>query len=195
MRTRSPEAITWLLSVGVGGFAVLCGVAFIYEKSRKKVDHPELGRLTYDWGSWSGTLPHYRNEGPAVRFHIPGKKTGPTTQECEELLAFWKTLENKVVEARNSAIQEFLDIEEAYEGTPEEELVAEIAEDISDPTAFDSHWTLAGVARSESGPYQWSLEFDVAWDPEHTRSAYFDSEGALFAYGLTCAEPSWDDED
>ena len=195
MRTRSPEAVTWLLSVGVGGFALLCGVAFIYEKSRKKLDHPELGRLTYDWGSWSGTLPHYKNEGPAVRFDIPGKKAGPTAQECEELLAFYKSVKDRIGAARESAIQESLDIEEAYEGTPEEELVARIAEEISDPTAFDSYWTLAGVARSDSGPYLWSLEFDVAWDPEHTRSAYYDSEGDFFAYGLTCAEPSWDDED
>lgn len=119
----------------------------------------------------------------------------PAAQSCEELLAFCKTLEDKVKEARDSAIQEFLDIEDAYEGTPEEELVAQIAEEISDPTAFDSHWTLAGVTRSDSGHYLWSLEFDVAWDPEHTRSAYYDSEGAFFAYGLTCAEPSWDDED
>jgi hypothetical protein len=195
MRARSTEAITWLVSVGVGGFALLCGVAFIYEKSRKKIEHPELGRLTYDWGSWSGLFPHYKGEGPAVRFQIPGKKAGPTAQACEELLGFYKSVEDRVGEARESAIQEFLDIEEAYQESPERELVARIADELTDPTAFDSYWRLAGVARSDSGPYLWSLEFDVAWDPEHTRSAYYDSEGALFAYGLTCAEPSWEDED
>ncbi|MCA9779182.1 MAG: hypothetical protein KC800_20780 [Candidatus Eremiobacteraeota bacterium] len=193
MRIRSPEAVTWLVSVAVGGFALLCGVAFVYEKSRKKIEHPELGRLTYDWGSWSGTLPHYQGES-VVRFEFPGKKAGPTAEQCEELLSFWKSLKAKVGEAHEAALEEFLDIKDAYEDTPEASLVAQIEEDGQDPSAFEKHWVLVGVNRVEDSPYLWSLEFEVAWDPEHTRSAYFDSEGALYGYGLTCAEP-WEDED
>ncbi|MFA7482130.1 MAG: hypothetical protein WC314_16615 [Vulcanimicrobiota bacterium] len=194
MDEGSSQAVTWLLSVGIGGFLLLCGVALLYEKSRKKLDHPQLGRLTYEWGSWSGSLAHYKVGNVPVRFLLPGSKRGPEEGLCQELLEFWKSIETRVQHARDFGVEEFREIEEAYDEAEEAELMERILSDLErDVAEFDNHWLLIGIVREDSPNYTWALEFHVAWDEEHTRTAYFDSQGGLRGYFLTCTVP-WDDD-
>lgn len=179
------EAVTWLVSAGVSGFVFLCAVAFLYEKTRKKFEHPKLGRLVYEWGVWSG---HLSRRGESVRFSLPGPKTGPTPAHCQALWDYWGEIESRVEQARPAALEELQDIAEEYE-------VDHIVEEsTTEPGGFEKHWKLVGLEYAQDEPYTWCLEFEVSWDPEHTRAAYFDSAHALQGYGLSCAAPL-DDED
>ena len=193
MRAKTPEAVTWLISAGVSGFALLCLGAFVYEKTRKKVQHPKLGTLVYDWGSWSGMIAHYKPGEVAVRIELPGSKKGPDLEACEGFLRFWEGVEARVADARELAVEEFLEIRDAYDDEPESDSIEQILQASTDE-AFEEYWCLVGACSSSDATYRWSLEFEVAWDPEHTRSAYFDSSGELKGYALSCAEP-FEEED
>jgi uncharacterized protein DUF6985 len=185
--------VAWLISVGVSGFALLCLGGWIYEKARKKILHPKLGPLVYDWGTWSGLMAHYNSGEASVRFELPGSKEGPSPEQCEEFLKFWDGIQGRVAEAREMAVEEFLELRDAYDEDEESDFLNQIVQACSDDT-FEKHWSLVGVSRSLNESYVWSLEFEVAWDPEHTRSAYFDSTGRLKGYALSCAAPFDDDE-
>ena len=175
------------------GFMALCGVAWVYERTRKKIQHPELGQLTFEWDTWSGLLPHYRQEEPAVRFELPGSKQQPEPGSPEKLLDFWSSISQTISTIRPHAIEEFMEIASAYEGEPEEEIVDQVSQ--SQGEDFDQHWSLVGIVLEDNeSEATWTLEFEVEWDPEHTRSAYLDNHGNLLGYGLSCAglsiEPS-----
>lgn len=189
MRPSSPEAVTWLLGAALSGFAALCAAAWVYEKTRKKIDHPELGPLTFEWDSWSGLVPHYRSSEPAIRFDLPGTKSGPDPEAVNSLLELQTEMATMVTEIRPHAIQEFEEIAACYEGEPEEELVEQISDGGSQE--FDQHWSLVGLVleNPEHSSYAFAFEFEVEWDPEHTRSAYFDGNRNLLSYGLSCAGP------
>jgi hypothetical protein len=197
--TKTPEAVTWLVSAGVSSFALLCLGAWVYEKTRKKIQHPKLGPLVYDWGTWSGLIVHYKPGEPGVRFELPGPKSGPVLADSEALLEFWSGIQVRVQEARCPAWEEFQELAEDYgeEGDAEAELFQEIQEDcLSDESAFENHWWLVSLAlSSDDCAYTWCLEFEVSWDPEHTRSAYFDSDANLQDYALSCAAPFDEEED
>ena len=185
------SALIWLWGIGLGGLGVLSAAAWVYEKTRKKIEHPNLGVLVYGSGSWSGLLPHFKTGQPAVRFELPGDKEGPNAQEIDRFQDFWKNMESTVSSLRDSAIAEFEEISEAYEDSEEAELVENIQKKLSlDAASFDEYWILIEVYRevSELAPsVGWVLEFEVAWDVEHSRAAYLSVDGQLLAYNLTCA--------
>lgn len=192
MRTQTPEAVAWLVTAGFTSFGLLCFGAFVYEKTRKKVEHPKLGPLTFEWGTWVGSLPSPTDGEPSVRFELPGPRTGPQESLCEEMTILWSQIATLTSEARPSALEEFEEIQDNYESDAIEHIAQAVA---SDPKSFEKFWTLAGVYRtkSEDGLMAWRLEFEVDWDPEHTRSAHFSQELGFSGYTLSVAEVE-DDE-
>lgn len=188
---RNPDAVTWLVGMGMAGLGLLGAAAWLYEKTRKKIQHPSLGTLTFRSGSWTGLLSHYQAEQPAIRFELPGDKSGPSAAELDRFLDFWKNIESTVDTIREQAILKFEEIADAYEESEEAELVSEIQEKLdSDPKSFDQYWVLVEIYRevSKIAPtVGWVLEFEVSWDVEHNRSAYLSVDGQLLNYDLSCA--------
>jgi hypothetical protein len=198
VRAKTPEAVAWLISTAVGGVALLCVAAWVYEKTRRHIDHPELGKLTHQWDCWRGLRPHYNIELPAVAFELPGDKTGPSAQDCVQFLQFWSNLPKTVALVRSHAIEEFREIQECYEDEPDATLVEEIGSRLeNDEASFDTDWQLAQVSKAPNSSSQvgWTLDFEVSWDIEHTRTAYLDEAGELLAYNLTCAGSGLEDDE
>ena len=180
VRGKSSEAaVQWLITTGAAGFGLLCLGAVVYERARKKIAHPELGSLTYEWGTWVG---HRELAARLVRFELPGSRSGPDGQACQKLIELWSRLPQLVEKCRDSALLEFEDTLEDYEGGDLELIKAELE---ADPNNLLKHWKLYSVALSHKAP-PWTLEFEVTWDPEHTRAALFTTDCGLVDYGLSC---------
>ena len=77
---------------------------------------------------------------------------------------------------------EFEETCEDYEGGDLDLIKTELK---ADPNNLLKHWKLYCVALSNEHTLPWTLEFEVTWDPEHTRSAFFNSEVCLVDYQLS----------
>lgn len=179
-----------LIVVG-GGFGLLltaCGIAWVYEKTRKKIEHPSLGTLTFQGDSWIGLRAHFRQGQPAIRFELPGDKDGPEFQSVDRFEQLWASLEKTLAKIRPAALEEFDEIKDCCDDPDHLELVADIEKHrLDNPEEFDKHWILSEIGLlAGSRPY-WDLEFEVAWDIEHSRSACLDLDGRLLIYTLSCA--------
>jgi len=195
---RSPDPVSWLISSAVGGVVALCAVAWLYDKTRRRVDHPELGELIYHWGCWRGLRPHYDPNLAAVSLEIPGNRAGPNAEDCDRVVKFWDSISETVSGLRAVAIEEFRDLEEDGECEAGDASIEEISAGLqSDEASFDRYWQLSQVSRiaKVSSPIRWTLDFEVVWDIEHTRTAFLDDSGNLLAYNLTCVGSGLDDED
>ena len=181
VKKSSDAAVQWLITTGAAGFGLLCVGAVVYERTRKKIVHPELGRLTYEWGTWIGSR---EVESRPVRFELPGPRSGPDEQACRKLTELWPRLPQLVEKCRESALLEFEETCEDYEGGDLDLIKTELK---ADPNNLLKHWKLYCVALSNEHTLPWTLEFEVTWDPEHTRSAFFNSEVCLVDYQLSCS--------
>ncbi len=173
----------------IGGMCLLSGLAWLYEKTRKKIDCVGLGTVTYSGENWSGLIPHFQTGEPAVRFEIPGGKSGPNPTDVDRLLQFWQTVSQQLDLIRPLAMVELEDCFDNVSGTRDEAPLAEILErTATDSKALDRDWSLCQVGLYEGSTREryWALDFEVTWDVEHTRCAYLDLGGGLLGYDLSC---------
>ncbi len=172
-----------------GGFGLLmtaCVAAWIYEKTRKTLEHPRLGRLTFSSGLWTG-LRHYIPAQPAVRFTLPGDKSGPDPMQVERFEQLWSALGETLERIRPHAMGEYNEIKDCDQDS---ELTTEISASLNESEkGFDKYWNLAEIGLQErpKGKFCWNLELEVAWDIEHSRAASLDLDGQVLNYGLSCA--------
>lgn len=190
LRILRPEALLYFPAMIIGGMCALGGLAWLYERTRKKVEHPRLGRLTFYGDHWVGTVPHYLAQNPPVRIEVPGTRKGPDEQDLERLEALWPKLGALICEIRPHAVEDLEDAHDAVQGTDLGELTRDVIERVAtDPAQLDSDWTLSAVALQTGlrGQRHWCLEFEVSWDAEHQRSAYLDLDGRFLRYEMSCA--------
>lgn len=183
------QPIFFLPVLIVGGMCLLGAMAWVYEKTRRKMICPGLGTVTYTGNGWSGLLPHFQADQAAVRFEIPGKKTGPDPLDVDRFLQFWPKVPQQLDLIRPLATVELEDCYDSVSGTREEASLGEILErTATDPKAFDKDWALCQVGLYEGSTQDryWALDFEVSWDAEHTRCAYLDLDGHLLGYDLSC---------
>lgn len=180
----------------IGVLLMVSIIAWIYDKTRKRVEHPTLGLLTFADDSWTGLKEHYRNGEQALRIVIPGNRHGPDSQAVEQLEKVWQHLASLVASVRPVAWEEYLDVKDCSEEKEHVALVQRIAEETEKKAeSFDDFWTLSQIELREEPCgdedqdlcWVWSLEFEVAWDIEHSRCAFLDLEQHLLAYDLACA--------
>jgi hypothetical protein len=187
---RRPEAWLYFPAVIIGGMCLLGGMAWAYEKTRRKIEHPVYGTLTFYGDHWAGLAPPLAPGSPSVRFEIPGGKKGPEEGAVERFTAFWSRMPEVVELVRPHAVVDLENAHDAVAGTRDETLTKDIIERISaDPASFDKDWTLSAVALRPGlrGGQHWTLEFEVGWDAEHQRAAYLDLDGRFLRYELSCA--------
>lgn len=158
-------AVTYVLGMGAVILLLLGGCRWAYVKSRRGLEHPQLGSLELDDGLWSGCK---KFKGNLVRIELPGDKEGPFQDGIELLEQLWSQLDGVLKRVEPIVIEDFGDNRD----------------DESDQT--ECTWALTEVhlepVDEEEEPC-WRLEFDVAWDEEHSRAAYLDTqECQLLAY-------------
>jgi hypothetical protein len=190
MRLRRPEALLYFPVLIIGGMITLGGLAWLYEKTRKKIVHPRFGNMIYYGESWTAVVPHYIPGRPAVRVEIPGTRKGPNEEELERFEALWQRMEELVQSVRPHALEDLEDAHDAVLGTRDEALTKSIAERTAgNPMQLDADWTLSAVSMysGSRGKRYWCLEFEVSWDEEHQRTAYLDLDGQFLRYELSCA--------
>lgn len=186
----------YIVGTGLCIFLAVALITWIYDKTRRRMEHSTLGRLTYGGDKWWGTRPHFQDGSPEVRFELPGGKSGPDPEAIEKFEVLWKE-RNRFLDA--AVVPALEDLDNVLEDLPLEEqravLGTEDAESIEVTTAhLEKTWILAEIAlldlqsdESSSVPkWCWALEFTVAWDDEHSRTAHFDLEGNLLSYDLSC---------
>lgn len=180
------DALLYFPVLIVGGMCTLGGLAWLYEKTRKKIVHPRLGTMTrYDNG-WVALLPHYTRGERSVRVELPGGKSGPDPEPLERFEALWSDVAQAVARVRPYALQALEDDGNADENAEIQALMERSAGDL---TRLDEDWILSGVSlyQGERGRQYWYLEFDVSWDVEHQRAAYLDLDGCFLRYDLSCS--------
>ena len=169
----------------------LGGMAWVYEKTRRKIEHPVYGTLTFYGDHWAGLIPHFAPGESAVLFELPGDKKGPDPNALERFAALWARIPEVLEQVRPHAVEDLENAHDAVMGTREEASTREVVERIAaDPNAFTKDWQLSSVCLRPSEGHQgrhWSLDFEVSWDPEHQRIAYLDLDGRLLRYDLSCA--------
>lgn len=185
----------YVVGSGLGILLMTSAVAWIYEKTRRRLEHPVLGQLVFNGESWQGLRPHHKAGGVAVRIELPGDKSGPDSEAVERFLKLWSAIEPTLANLLPVALDEFAELWSELDEKSRAELNAEMGQDLGDrisPEAFTALWSLSSVtlqdeSQDETPRWQWSLEFDVAWDIEHTRVAFLDLDHGLVNYGLSCA--------
>ena len=188
MQNRRLEAILYFPAVIIGGMVTLGGLAWLYEKTRKKVQHPRWGLLTLDGANWRFLVPHYRPEESAISVEIPGTSKEPHAEALEQFTKLWDDISEIVELARPHAIEDLQDAYDAVLGEPLEATLRPIVELVaSDPKALDTHWKLSSISvhQGQNEQQYWNLEFEPSWDEEHQRSAYFDMKGKFLRYDLS----------
>ena len=174
------------LSLFGGGLLLLLSLgalAWLYEKTRRRIHHDQLGDLTAYGHDWTGLRVHIHSGEPALRFRLPGDKQGPSPATVAQFEQLWSHLEDILERIRPAAWSEYEQIRECLDSPEDRKLVGEIDSD------FSRHWWLREIAllRGSQKRLYWSLDFEVAWDPEHSRTAYLDLEEKLLHYDLSCA--------
>ncbi len=188
MQLRRLEAMLYFPAVIIGGMMTLGSLAWLYEKTRRKIQHPRWGVLTHDGDHWRFLVPHYRAGEPAVSVEIPGTRKEPDVADLEHFSKLWDKISEFVEQARSRAIEDLQDTYDAVLGEPFEATLRPIVELVAaDPQSLDAHWKLSSVSIHQGRDSQryWNLEFEPSWDEEHQRSAYFDLTGKLLSYDLS----------
>lgn len=186
----------YIIGTGICIFLAVGLIAWIYDKTRRRIVHPSLGELTYAGDKWWGSRPHFRDGLPAVRLELPGGKPGPDSEAVEKFEALWKERDRYLEAAVGHALEDLDNV--AADLPPEEQrevLGCEYSEELEITTAhLEKTWVLSEIALRDLQPddsstvpkWCWVLEFAVAWDDEHSRTAHFDLEGNLLSYDLSC---------
>ena len=188
MQLRRVDALLYFPAVIIGGMITLGGLAWVYEKTRRKVQHPKWGTLVLDGDQWRFLVPHFLEAEPAVTVEIPGGRKEPHAEDLERFEKVWPRMPEMVEAARVRAIE---DLQDAYDAVLGESLEAELRPIVervaADPKALDQDWKLGAVRiyEGQQGGRYWSLEFETSWDEEHQRTAYYDLEGKLLRYDLS----------
>ena len=188
MQLRRLEAILYFPAVIIGGMITLGSLTWLYEKTRRKFQHPRWGLLTLDGEHWRFLVPHYRAGEPAVSVEIPGTRKEPNAADLELFNKLWDEVSEFVERARPHAIEDLQDSYDSVLGEPLEAELRPIVEQIAaDPKSLDTHWKLSSISIHQGRDHQryWNLEFEPSWDEEHQRSAYFDLTGKLHRYDLS----------
>ncbi len=188
MRTRRPEALLYFPAVIIGGMVTLGGLAWLYERTRKKIEHPRLGTLTFYGDHWEALIPHIPGK-LSVCWEVPGGRNGPDASELERFEAFWKRLPGILEQIRPRALEDLENCHDAAVGTRDEIQTRAILERVAaQASTFEQDWTLWTVAihQGRHGERFWALEFEVSWDLEHKRTAYLEPDGKLIRYDLSC---------
>jgi hypothetical protein len=168
---------------------LLGGLAWLYEKTRKRIQDPRFGTLIYYGESWMGLVPHYEASEPAVRFEVPGTRKGPEEGALERFAELWAGMPQLVESLRGPAIEDLEDAHDALVGTSDEALTRAVIERVAgQPKELSGDWKLACVALRTGlrGGRHWCLDFDVSWDGEHQRTAYLDLDRRLLRYDASC---------
>jgi hypothetical protein len=182
------DPLLYFPAIIIGGMLTLSGLAWLYEKTRKKIVHPRWGTLTYYGDHWVALVPYNNPSGSSVRWEVPGDRKGPDAEALERFEAMWARLPGLLDQIRPHAMVELEDCHDAVAGTRDEPGTRAVIERASSPGGLDKDWVLCGLAiyRGERGQSYWSLEFEVSWDPEHQRMAYLDMDGNFVLYDLSC---------
>lgn len=182
----------YVVGVAVALLIAVSGIAWLYEKTRPKMNHPSLGELSFFGGFWNG-LRNFRSN--AIRLSLPGEKSGPGDDTVTKFEGLWSRLDTLLETVKSNAVEEFRDCVGSLDEEERKLLEAEVERDLGDVERnFQEHWTLVGVRledlqedeTSDIPRWYWMLEFEVSWDPEHTRTAYLNLDGELIYYDLTC---------
>lgn len=190
MKIRRLDPLLYFPAVIMTGMVALGGLAWVYEKTRRKFVHPRWGTLTLEGDRWRFMVPHYRAGEPAVTVELLGGKTAPDEEEIERFEALWGRVADLVEKVRPLAIEDLHDAYDAVLGDSFETQLRPIVERVAaDPSALDADWKLASIRvyQGSKGQKFWSLEFEPSWDEEHQRSAYFDLEDNVVLYDLSVA--------
>lgn len=190
MRPHRLEPLLYFPVLIIGGMMTLGGLAWLYEKTRKRIEHPRLGTLTYYGDHWQALVP--RAPGKlSVRWEIPGNRKGPDQDDLARFEALWARLDTVLDSVRPQALIDLEDCFDAVTGTRDEADLQAVLERAASGASggLEQDWTLAGLGiyRGAGGQRYWTLEFDVTWDPEHQRMAYLDMDGSFVLYDLSCA--------
>lgn len=184
----------YVVGTGAGIVLMTAAIAWVYEKTRKRLEHPSLGQIIYSHGHWSGLRKHFSPDEPAIRFELPGDREGPEPEAVEKFEGLWSEMPSILDSIRPAATAEYADIKDTDDSKEHRELVAEIAQAMEfSSESFDKYWQLSEIALKEGqhseneDGWLWCLEFEVAWDVEHTRSAHLNLNKELVEYNLSCA--------
>lgn len=188
MKNCRLDALLYFPAVIIAGMVTLGSLAWVYEKTRRKIVHPKWGTLTLEGDHWRFLVPHYRVGEPAVTVELSGDKTAPDGEELERFEALWGRVGELVEKARPLAIEDLQDAYDAVLGESFEAQLRPIVERVAaDPLALDVDWKLTSISlyQGKGARRFWNLEFEPSWDEEHQRSAYFDLEGNFLLYDLS----------
>lgn len=187
----------YVVIIGVSIFAAAGAIAWVYDKTRRRIQHPVLGELTYTGGSWCGAKPHFVPNRAAVRIELPGGKSGPDSEAVERLEQLWNERDSVLEKIAPYAIDEMRDCLEAIEPSETQEFFGFAYQDGMplERRHLENTWFLSEVSlrdaetddRATVPKWCWTLEFDVAWDEEHPRAAHLDLDRNVLAYDLACA--------
>lgn len=187
----------YVVLIGVSIAAAAGLIAWVYDKTRRRIRHPLLGELTYTGHSWWGLRPHFQPDLPAVRFELPGGKSGPDNEAVDRLEQLWKERDTVLERIEPHAIAEMRDCLEAIEPSETEEFFGFSYQDGMplERRHLEQNWILSEISlrdaetddQATAPKWCWTLEFEVGWDEEHPRAAHLDLDGTVLAYDLACA--------
>lgn len=186
MRLSRTEALLYFPALIIGGMCSLIGLAWVYEKTRKKIQHPKLGAMTYYDNGWVVFVAHYNPKEGRVRVEIPGSKAGPEEPLVDNFERFWERIQETVATVRPHAIAS---LEDDYDATDDPLIQAILERTSQSHEHLDQDWQLSQVSliQGRDQKYYWYLEFQVSWDEEHQRAAYLDLEGHFLRYEMSCS--------
>lgn len=188
MRPFRTEALLYFPAIIIGGMCALGGLVWVYEKTRKKVQHPRLGTMTFYDDGWVTTLQRDGGKGRPVRVELPGDRKHPQEDEVLRFEALWARIDEVVEALRPHAIEELEDAHDAVIGSSDEAPAkAALERAAKGGTEFAQDWVLSAINQHEgrSGQPFWCLVFEVSWDEEHQRAAYLEADGAFRHYDLS----------
>ncbi len=188
MRPLRTEALLYFPAIIIGGMCTLGGLAWIYEKTRKKFVHPRLGPMTYYGDGWVVLLSRDGSAQP-VRVELPGDRKTPSESDIVAFEALWARIDEVVEAIRPRAVEDLEDAHDAVIGTSEEaDLKAAVERAAEGAATFAEDWVLSGIHqhKGREGQTFWCLIFEVSWDLEHQRVAYLEPDGRLRHYDLSC---------
>ena len=146
-------------------------IAWVYDKTRPRIEHEKLGKIYRSGGYWNGLRAY---KGSAVRFSLPGEKSGPGDDAVEKFEELWSRLDETLEGVREEAKEEFQSLMECLTEEERLSLQAEVEKDLGGVEAnFDEHWLLVQISledlqqdeSSDIPRWFWTLEFEVSWDP------------------------------
>lgn len=183
-----PEVWLYLPAMIVGTALAVGALLEIYQRTRKTLDHPQWGVMTYD-GEWWSFPWSPLGDPTALRIELMGTRQGPDPQALE-IFAHWQTrLEKLTSQVMPHAREDLQTLHECLRDTREASLTEPLIRQLQaggPETVPGCRLVALRLWQGRQKAWRLSLDYQMAWDDEHERTASFDSEGRLLHYDLSC---------